>query len=292
MVASTSSSPIELTFSRAIKPEGCKITLTQDDNNQTTVDPTVLGETVWSAGNTKVTFTPFQPLDTDSTYHVGVRGCELALDDQAFVQPCVDGDNTESNCFDFTTQEGIDFVISNADLDDDGLEGEGTGNGEFASADNITLTFDQAVDLTVAGGFVNLYRSVSSYPGEHDPDASELLPVASTATSAGNVVTIDPANDLVANAVYAVDFNVFSTIPGDSVDGMVFFRVLPEGDLEFLFADVPVTGPNAAHAPRPGREHHAHLLEGREPRGVDRDARERRCEPDQHWLHRRRDHHG
>lgn len=229
-------SPIELTFSRAMKPEGCHITLSREDDENSTP---VLGEVVWSEGNTKVTFTPFQALDTDSTYHVGVSGCESALDDQAFVQPCVSGDNTEDNCFDFTTIEGIDFVISNADLDDDGPDQPG----DFVASDDITLTFDQNVDLTVAGGFVNLFRLVSEYPGNHNPDASDALPVASTSSASANVVSVDPAADLVADAFYAVDFKVYSTIAGDFDEGTVYFHVQPEGTLEFLTADVPVVGP-------------------------------------------------
>lgn len=228
-------SPVELTFSRAMKTTSCEVGIEG-----------VLAEVVWSEGDTKVTITPYQPLETDTTYHVFVsEGCEAALDDQLFVQPCVPGDETEDNCFDFHTQDGIDFQFSNAGSEGDTNSFEDvadSGEGTFVGTDNIVLTFDLAADLTVADGHVALFRAVTNYPGTHDPESAELIPLASTATADGNVVTVDPAADLVANGIYMVDFEVFSAIPGDSDEGRVWFRVAPEGTLEFLMADVPVIG--------------------------------------------------
>ena len=256
-------SPVVVTFSRTMKIPGCDIGLnfldadSNDTGTEMDIGDKVLGELVWSNGDKTATFTPFAPLDTDTAYHVRIMGCESAIDDQLFLQPCDPGANaqTDSDCFSFTTEEGINFVVSNADLDEDGLGcndaqppvcNEGKGNGEFVATDNISLVFDEEVDLTVAGTMLDLVRVIDEYPGTTDPDDAgdtELeVAIASTSSSAGNVVTVDPTATLVADAHYRLNFKVFSTIVGDFDEGVINFRVTPEGNLEFLFANIPVVG--------------------------------------------------
>lgn len=231
-------SPITATFSRSMKIEGCKFDLGEG----------VQGTTEWSSNNTVATFTPFAPLDTDTTYTVRVLNCESAIDDQLFVPVCdlndsQDRDDLDNDCLKFATQEGIDFVVSNADpLGDSGYEDE------FAADADITLVFDMAVDLSVAGTELSLVRVVDLYPGhtdDNDTDELELdVPFAQSAD--GNIVTLNPTNDLVAGATYRVYFEIFSSIPGDSAesDDYIQFTVEEAGELEFLFADIPVENDN------------------------------------------------
>ena len=231
-------SPITATFSRSMKVEGCKFDLGAG----------LQGTTEWSSNNTVATFTPFAPLSVGGTYTVRVEGCESAIDDQKFVPVCSlndsqDRDDLDDDCLKFRTQEGIDFVFSNADP-----LGSGGYEDEFAADANIQLVFDMAVDLAVADTELSLVRVVDLYPGHTDDnDTEELeLDVPFAQSAEGNIVIVDPTNNLVAGATYRIYYKIFSTIVGDSAesDDYIQFTVSPAGELEFLFADIPVENDN------------------------------------------------
>ncbi len=234
-------SAITMTFSRSMKPEGCRIGLGE-----------VEGTLEWSADFMTATFTPAEALSTGTEYTVTVSGCESAIDDQLFTQanacgPTVVG-HLDGDCLKFRTQDGIQF------------EGQGFADEDACGEDwalapdgNLALFYNMPPDLTVDGTVIQLFRNIRQYPTDHTSDDPKntwtTFPIASTATVDGTTLIVDPAADLVIDGNYTLVVQVASSIPGDwdTTSPRVFdFCVRPADDLAFWFADIPLTGNNEA----------------------------------------------
>lgn len=236
-------SAITMTFSRSMKPEGCRIGLGE-----------VEGTLEWSADFMTATFTPAQALSTGTEYTVTVSGCESAIDDQIFTQAnaCAATQplgHLDADCLKFKTQDGIQF------------EGQGFADEDFCETDlalapdgNLALFYNMPPDLTVDGTVVQLFRNIRQYPTDHTSDDVQnqwtTFPIASTATVDGTTLIVDPAADLVIDGNYTLVVNVASSIPGDWAnhpdDGVFNFCVRPAADLAFWFADIPLAGTDDA----------------------------------------------
>ena len=115
----------------------------------------------------------------------------------------------------FTTigYDGIELLSTNADIIDDGVAAVNN----FSASSNVELTFNKAPDMTIPGTYVYLYK------GSVDQDNL----IDAVVTTLVNVITINPAMDLLESTTYKVDYNVAS-VAGDFTSTAYTFNTVAE----------------------------------------------------------------
>ena len=110
---------------------------------------------------------------------------------------------SDSNTFTTVSYDGIEFISSNTTIDGN------SSTAHFANNANIELTFNMAPNLT------NSSTDIKLHLGAYSATCAACVDIVVTAT--GNMVVINPAQDLLIGQTYTVSYTVFSSTVGDFV---------------------------------------------------------------------------
>jgi len=195
------------TFSKTMQTSNFEYNLS---HNSTDVEC----ETTWSNDIT-LTIDPGVDLVPDETYtlHLKVK----SADNHVF----------EDN-ISFHTQKGIKFVSTNLER----IEGVFD---KFPVDQDILLTFSMAVNIHHPD--LVLYIE--------DPNDSLLYLNTPTLSNGNRTITLSHPNDLEPEQDYTLYYNVFSTIPGDSVFDTIHFKTASSDQVPGKVTGFTLTSPNA-----------------------------------------------
>lgn len=181
---------VQMTFSKAMETGSFTYHLQADLPGDWT---TIECDTTWT-GDTQLAIKPYKVLPAGTNMRLSLQG--VSLDQHAF----------QLNNTTFSTQPGIAFVYTNVE------RAQGIFD-DFPLAANIELTFSMPVNTAE----LYLYDM-------NDPSTS--IYVHGNTSINNTMASYDPADNLEPNRDYALQYEVSSAIPGNSIMGLIEFTTV------------------------------------------------------------------